>query len=128
MWKNPCFWYERKPKATYDTHAWFLDGTFKTVPNIFYQLFAIVGSVIQIHQGKEQIVALPFIDALLESKEEDAYSKVFEVTLAGSQRLGVPVTLPKYTMTDSELAVINAAWRHIGNLRACFFNLRQNVF
>ena len=65
------------------------------------------------HQGKEQTVALPFAYALLESKEEVAYLlKVFEVTLEGSQQLGVPVRLPQYAMTDFELAIINAAWLH----------------
>ena len=43
------------------------------------------------------------------------------ITLEGSQRLGVPVTLPQYALTDFELAIINAARRHIGNLL-------QNVF
>ena len=60
-------------------HAWFLDGTFKTASNIFYRLFAILGSVIQMHQGKEQIVALPFVYALLESKEEFAYPLILSV-------------------------------------------------
>ena len=93
-------------------HAWFLDGTFKTAPDIFFQLFAILGSVVQIHQGKEQIVALPFVYALLESKQEVSYSKVFEVTLHQCQQLGVPVTLLQYAMTDFELAIINTAQLH----------------
>ena len=62
------------------------------------------------HQGKEQTVALPFAYPLLESKEEVAYSKVFEVTLEGSQRLGVAVRFPQYAMTDFKLAIMNAAW------------------
>ena len=33
-------------KLLMKAHAWFLDGTFKTAPNIFYQLFAILGTVI----------------------------------------------------------------------------------
>lgn len=108
--------------------AWFLDGTLKTAPDIFFQLFAILGLITQISRGREQTVALPFVYALLESKAEVAYSKVLEVVLRHAERLTIAVTLPAYAMTDFELAIINAIRRHIENVRGCFFHLRQNVY
>ena len=50
--------------------TWYLDGTFKVSPSIFYQVFIILGSVEQNINGKTQMFALPFVYALLTSKEE----------------------------------------------------------
>ena len=37
------------------------------------------GSIVQQHNDREQTVALPYMYALLESKEEDVYRKVLHV-------------------------------------------------
>lgn len=50
--------------------TWYVDGTFKSAPSIFFQLFTILGSETQIHNGNEQTFALPYVYALLESKQE----------------------------------------------------------
>ena len=34
--------------------SWYLDGTFKVTPGIFYQLFVIIGSVLQVNNNTEQ--------------------------------------------------------------------------
>ena len=55
---------------------WFADGTFKSLPSIFYQAFAILGSATQSDwNGEPQTIGLPFVYALLSSKEEAAYTK-----------------------------------------------------
>lgn len=50
--------------------TWYVDGTFKTAPSIFFQLFTILGSETQMHNGREHKFALPYVYALLESKQE----------------------------------------------------------
>lgn len=50
--------------------TWFVDGIFKSASAIFFQLYTILGSETQMHNGKEHTFALPCVYALLESKEE----------------------------------------------------------
>ncbi|XP_051164850.1 uncharacterized protein LOC127283797 [Leptopilina boulardi] len=51
--------------------VWFVDGTFKTAPSLFFQLFSILGAVTQIGVNrKPQTVGLPFVHALLENKRQ----------------------------------------------------------
>lgn len=49
---------------------WFVDGIFKTAPNIFFQFFAVLGSVKQTWNGEDHYLALPYVYVLLESKEQ----------------------------------------------------------
>lgn len=109
---------------------WFVDGTFKSAPSVFLQIFTVLGSVTQIVQGKEQTFALPFVFSLLESKEESSYSKVFEICLEKCNAFGINISLPSYVMSDFEKAIINAVKTNIGEdkVRLCFFHLRQTVF
>ena len=61
---------------------WFLDGTFKCAPAIFFQLFANVGAVSQPDtRGVIQTIGLPFVYALLENKEEASYQRVLDVSM-----------------------------------------------
>ena len=88
-----------------------------------------MGSVVEVIQGREQTLALPFVYSLLENKEEVAYSKVFEAIMSSAQTLGIAATLPQFIMSDFELAIINAATTKIGDIvHACLFHLCQNVF
>lgn len=50
--------------------TWYLDGTFKVVPAIFFQIFVIMGSVVQVLQGKERKFAVPLVYVLLTSKTQ----------------------------------------------------------
>lgn len=61
---------EQNLKMLGKSKTWFLDGTFKVSPNIFYQVFIILGSVEQEINRKKRVFALPFVYALLTSKEE----------------------------------------------------------
>ncbi|XP_053946208.1 uncharacterized protein LOC128855375 [Anastrepha ludens] len=110
---------------------WFADGTFKTAPSIFFQVFAILGAVTQPDsRGKPQTIGLPFVYALLENKEQKVYEKVFSVVLQEAERLGIDISLPIKVMTDFELAIINAVKIVIGEdkARCCFFHLCQNMY
>lgn len=56
-------------------------------------MFAIVGPVVHVIQGREQVSALPFVYVLLENEEEAAYSKVFYIVMSSAQTAGIAATL-----------------------------------
>ena len=108
---------------------WYLDGTFKVVPSIFFQLFVIMGSCVQTVKGEEQTVALPFVFALMNNKAEASYTNIFQVMRMRCESLNFPIIVPSLIMTDFEIAIINAAKTiDESNVRACFFHLCQSVF
>ncbi|XP_058799990.1 uncharacterized protein LOC131669250 [Phymastichus coffea] len=117
-------------RLLFSSTIWFLDGTFDTVPSIFFQLFTIMGSVTQTYKGTERKIAIPLVYALLENKKEIAYSKVIEVTLSAAEEAGIRIRHPQIVMTDFELAIINAVKNHFGEniIRLCFFHLRQSIY
>lgn len=111
--------------------TWFVDGTFKSAPVIFFQLFAIMGAVTQpTTRGQPQTIGLPFIYALLENKQEKSYAKVFEVVLQQARDNNIAIRMPLTVMSDFEMAIINSAQKAFGadRVRCCFFHLSQNVY
>lgn len=50
--------------------TWDIDGTFKVVPVLFYQLVVILGSIVQTVNGKERKFALPVVYGLFTSKKQ----------------------------------------------------------
>lgn len=56
---------------------WYLDGTFKVVPAIFYQLLVIMGSIEQNINGRRRTFAVPLVYALLTCKEEVGIANFF---------------------------------------------------
>lgn len=120
---------EMNLKNLIKSRRWYVDGTFKTAPAIFYQLFTILGCCSYLLGGKPASIILPLIYALLESQEEAAYRKVFEVTLSAAQSFEIPYEIPFYVMCDFEIAIINAILSTIGDvIRACFFHLCQSIW
>ena len=108
---------------------WFCDGTFKMSLTIFFQIFTILGSIVQIINDAEQTIALPLVYALLPCKEQIYYSKVFEVVISECSKLDIQVKLPLVVMSDFELPIINAVKTNIltNVIKGCFFHLCQNV-
>lgn len=78
----------------------YMDGTFKVVPKLFYQLYTIHAFY------KKQM--LPFIYILLPNKSEKTYLKMFDELKNAATRLGVNFK-PTKIMVDFELAAIHAA-------------------
>lgn len=106
---------------------WFADGTFKTAPTIFVQLFSILGAVTQTGiNNKPQTIGLPFVHALLQNKQQSSYDKVFQVVLEEGRKLGFRNS-PR-TMTDFEMGIINAVKTYSDSVKCCFFHLSQNIF
>lgn len=70
-----------------------------------------------------------FVYSLLESKEEAAYSIVFEIVLEKSTHFEISIAHPQFMISDFELAIINTVKSHFGNIvKGCLFHLCQNVF
>ena len=129
------------------SHHWYLDEIFKVfilrflscniifflisktffikqvVPTLLFQLFTILGSFFQNIRGVEQSVVLPLVFSLMSKKTEAAYAKVLAVVKAQCQQLNIPTSLPQKTMTDFELAIINAVNTELGEATTCLFHL-----
>lgn len=108
---------------------WHLDGTFKMSPSIFFQLFTILGSEMQIIDDEEQNIALPYVYALLRNKQEITYAKVLQIVIHKIQEFFGDWQVPEIIMTDFELGIINSVKNVVKtNVKACFFHLRQSVY
>lgn len=61
---------EKNLKKLSEADTWYLDGTFKVAPAIFFQLFVIMASVVQMVNGTVKKFAVPLVYTLMTSKEE----------------------------------------------------------
>lgn len=99
-----------------DTEDFLVDGTFKVVPEIFYQLFIIHG-VFRDH-------VIPLIYALLRRKDAATYQRLINEILNMAPRWS-----PRSVMLDFEqasLGVFLATFPNV-SLSGCYFHLRQNI-
>ena len=96
---------------------WYADGTFKTVPPLFQQLYTIHGVV----HG----VVLPLVYALMASRTEDRYTRLF-----AELKSLEPTLSPDTILTDFERAAINAFKENFPNSsqKGCFFHFSQSIF
>lgn len=79
---------------------WMMDGTFKTCPRLFHQIYSIHVSL----SGH----TFPCLFVLMTNRTEDAYRYVFDEILAAAARYDLELR-PKFILTDFELAAINAS-------------------
>lgn len=77
-------------KATY----FIIDGTFKTAPTIYYQLYSIHAPV-----GKENSRLLPLVYALMSKKNTDAYLKLFTQLTKIAERNSI-ILNPEFILSD----------------------------
>ena len=99
------------------SNHWFMDGTFKIVPELFFQLY----TVHVLHNGH----TIPCLYALLPRKEEATYDELFQ-----ELKVLAPNAAPTSIMVDFEKAAINSASRTFptADVKGCFFHLSQNIF
>ena len=99
-----------------------MDGTFKTVPTVFRQLYTIHAPV-----GGENSRILPLVYSLVTSKSEEIYKSLFEelIDFAAENDLTLQLSI---ILTDFELASINASHHIFPNVenKGCFFHLGQS--
>ena len=104
---------------------WIMDGTFKTVPTLFHQLYTIHAPV----GGEENSCIFPLVYILMTNRSEEIYIKLFEeLTDLGEQ--AILNLLPPIIITDFEQAVINATRSEFPDSihKGCFFHLCQNLW
>jgi hypothetical protein len=95
---------------------WAADGTFKTVPTIFFQLYTV-----HCFAGNGQ--SFPCVYVLLTNKREETYARVMRQLAAMG---GNPTDL----LVDYERAAMNAFMDVFpdADVKGCFFHLAQNVY
>jgi hypothetical protein len=97
--------------------AWFADGTFRTAPKHFAQLFTI--------HFLKNFKAFPAVFGLLPNKKQETYVKLLEVLKAK-----IPHLKPTSIMTDFEKASMNAfklVFPEVQN-HGCFFHFQQSFY
>ena len=96
---------------------WFMDGTFKTVPPLFVQLYTIHALV----EGR----VIPAVYTLLPNKQFQTYRRLLAVLLTQNMDLS-----PSSVLMDFERAAQNAAAEVFpeATVKGCFFHLSQAIF
>jgi hypothetical protein len=102
---------------------WVMDGTFKIVPAIFYQLYTIHASVGA--ENNSQI--LPLVYALMTGKSEELYQSLFQDLIEFAEENNISLR-PSRILTDFKKAAINASHEEFPGVinKGCFFHLCQN--
>ena len=97
--------------------SWYADGTFKTVPLLFYQLYSLCVRV----DG----CIIPVVYAILPNKTQAMYEQLLQVLLARTDMLQ-----PSTLVTDFEQGASNAFRLKFPGIECtgCFFHLSQNVY
>ena len=104
---------------------WIMDGTFKTVPTIFKQLYTIHGQV----GGSENSRIVPLVYVLMSSKTEEYYQRLFQDLIDFSEEQDI-VLQPQFVLTDFEKAAINSIQVEFPEVqnKGCHFHLSQNIY
>lgn len=97
---------------------WFADGTFKTSPLIFSQVYTI-------HVLIKENIIIPTIYALLPNKTEETYIRLLTTLKEIKPNLN-----PKSIMTDFERSAINAFKYVFPNIKqnGCHFHFAQSIW
>ncbi|CAF0995559.1 unnamed protein product [Brachionus calyciflorus] len=99
---------------------WHIDGTFKSCPNLYYQLYTIHAWL------DEEMFCCAYI--LLLGKNNSIYKKAFENFKDASNKLGFSLK-PDQIMSDYEPAAINASKQVFqSSARGCYFHYIQCVW
>ena len=103
------------------SQMWFCDGTFKTSPRLFAQLYTIHGMI----DG----VCFPFVYALLPSKSERVYRILLREVSTFAEENDITLN-PRFVMLDFELSAVNAIRHQFPTARVtgCLFHLGQSIY
>ena len=108
-----------------DARYWIMDGTFKTVPKLFLQMYTIHALV----GGENNARVLPMVYALMTGKSEECYNQLFQELIDLGEEADF-ILNPPLILTDFEQAAINATKNQFPESihKCCFFHLCQNVW
>ena len=104
---------------------WIMDGTFKTVPTIFRQLYTIHGRI----GGDDNSRIVPLVYALMSSKSEECYKTLFQDLIDFGDEYNIDLQ-PQFVLTDFEIAAIKAIHAEFQEVqhKGCHFHLSQNIY
>ena len=99
----------------------FSNGTFKTAPDMFVQLFTV--------HGLYRNHLFPFVYALTTNKDENSYNTLYRELKRICAEYNL-VLSPTTMMSDFELANINASERNFPGviIKLCLFHLNQSIW
>lgn len=107
---------------------WLMDGTFKSSPTPFVQIYSIHAVVGTTDEGTDKVV--PLVYGLLSHKTEKSYSIFFEILKRFVfHKLNINLS-PTLILTDFETAAINAVKQAFPSClqKLCFFHLSQSIW
>lgn len=112
---------ERGKEQLCKAKHYFADGTFKSCPNPFCQLYTIHADM---GSSKKYTNICPLVYALMSERTEKAYTILIQML-----RSQVPNWCPKKFMTDFEFAAINAIKAEFPNiiLRGCLYHYKNSL-
>ncbi|KAF0464707.1 hypothetical protein F8M41_026445 [Gigaspora margarita] len=104
---------------------WIMDGTFKTVPNIFKQLYTIHDCI----GGNENSRIMPLVFSLMTEKSMESYRRLFQGLIDFAEEHNIDLS-PQIVLTDFEVAIINAVQSEFDNVRnkGYHFHFIQSVY
>ena len=107
-------------KLSTNSH-WCVDGTFKSVPKLFVQLFSI-----HVFEGDKLI---PLIYCLLSSKTQSMYSELFRALKDKANTLDI-ILMPSLFTCDFERGLISSIRLEFptASIRGCYFHFCQAVY
>ncbi|KAM7290495.1 uncharacterized protein ISCGN_027120 [Ixodes scapularis] len=97
--------------------AWFMDGTFKVTPSIFFQVYTV--------HGMYKDAVIPLVYALLPNKTEETYQRLFTVL---SSLLTQPAVELVYCDFESAAIIATGNIFPQARVQGCFFHLCQAVY
>ena len=100
-----------------DSEHWYTDGTFKTVPRLFLQLYTIAVKVNGYY--------LPLVYALLPNKMQQTYERLLDILIQA--KAGIK---PESVTMDFEKGAMNAVQVKFPGceVHGCYFHQSQNIF
>ena len=98
-----------------------MDGTFKSAPEMYRQVYSIHCQVMGYF--------MPAIVALLPTKDEVSYMRMFQILQQAAQRYGMELQ-PNIVNIDFEMAMINTVQQIFpeSKIRGCLFHYSQAVW
>ena len=108
-------------KKLANSEVWFLDGTFKTCPQLFHQIYTMH----YMFHGQ----TFPAVYVLLSGKTQVVYASMLELLISAADVQDIHLN-PKFIIVDFELASINALQQKFPDAKVtgCFFHLAQNIY
>lgn len=112
-----------------ESSIWFCDGTFEVSPNIFTQVFTILGLRRRNVENGEG-VAVPLVYALLPGKSQRLYATVLREVRGAVEQYRINACFPLRIITDFELSIIRACEEvYPGvSVSCCYFHLGQSLY